>query len=325
MSLLDRFKRLSPGRPAPVDVRLDRNFGDPEAIAVQSAMAARDWPAARAILTAGHQQDDLDFLIGQAARVDGTEEWLPDRIRDDGDDVLASVVFGYRLVNWAWEARTSALARMVSADRWHIFRERLQQAEEVLYDVVRRDSANVTAWGQLIIAGRGLSRPLDEQREHFDRAVAIDPHNFYAHRLFLQGACAKWQGSHEIMHEFAHTAAKKAPGSRLGVLVAQAHWEHWLSEVLDERHGYFKSTSVGRDLVAAAEQSVLHPAYERRRNWPEDNNPFAAAFALTGQRSRARDQFAVLNGWATEVPWTWLQDGPEGAYRRWYLRVHQTN
>jgi hypothetical protein len=325
MSFLDRLKprpRPTPVTRPPVHVTVGRTFGDPEAAAVKAAATARDWPALRTILDAGHHQDDFDFLLGQAARVEGTEEWLPDLIRADGDDLLAPTLFGYRLVNWAWEARTAASARFVSADRWPVFRQRLEQAEEVLLDVVRRDPGNVTAWDELIIACRGLSRPLAEQRKHFDRAVEIDPHNFLAHTLFLQGACAKWQGSHEIMHEFAHRSAAKAPGSRLGALVPLAHWEHWLSEETPEQLKYFQKPSVRRDLVDAAEQSVLHPAYERRRNWPLDNNPFAPAFVFASEFARARQQFEVLDGWASEVPWGWMKGGPEAAYLRLHHRAY---
>ena len=320
MSFLDRLIPR-PKRIPPLHVTIDRNFGDPEAIAITAAMATGDWPTVRRILDAEHHRDDFDFLIEEAARVPGSEEWLPDRIRDG--DALASLLFGIRLVNWAWEARTGALAKYVTGDRWALFHERLQQAEEVLQDVVRQDPDNVTAWSELVLTARGLSKPLDEQRERFDRAVAIDPYNYVAHRMFLQGACAKWQGSHEIMHDFAHTAAAKAPaGSRLGVLITLAHWENWLSESTQGNHSYFQSTAVGRDLVDAAERSVLHPAYERRRNWPADNNPFAAAFVLAGQRPRARQQFAILDGRGSELPWGWLEDGAEAGYRRMYYRVH---
>ena len=320
MSFLDRLKPRSKRIP-PLHVKIDRNFGDPEAVAVTAAMATGDWPAVRRILGGEHQQDDFDFLIGEAAQVAESEEWLPDRIRDG--DALASLLFGIRLVNWAWEARSATLAKYVTADRWALFHERLQQAEEVLQDVVRHDPDNVTAWSQLIIAARGLSKSLAEQRERFDRAVATDPYNYYAHLQFLQGACAKWQGSHEIMHDFASTAAAKAPeGSRLGVLVALAHWEHWLSESIQGNHGYFRSTAVSRGLIDAADRSVLHPAYQRRRNWPADNNPFAGAFALTGQRARARQQFAILDGHGSEFPWGWLEDDATAGYMQMYYRAH---
>jgi hypothetical protein len=237
--------------------------------------------------------------------------------------VLASLVFGHRLIDWAWEARTGAYAEFVTEDRWTLFHERLQQAEEVLHDVVRRDPGCVSAWNGLIVTARGLSLPLAEHRERFDRAVAIDPYNFDAHRTFLQGACAKWQGSHEIMHEFAHTAAAKAPaGSRLGVLIPLAHLENWLSDSVRGHHSYFRLASVARDLRSAAERSVLHPAYERRRNWPCDNNPFAAAFILAGDRPRARRQFDAVDGKVTELPWAWLEGGAEAGYLRLYFRAH---
>lgn len=320
MSFLDRFKRRADSVP-PLHLTIDRTYRDPEAAAITDAMAARDWTGVRRILGAAHHQDDFDFLLGAAARVEGAEEWLPDRIREE-DDTLASLLFGNRLINWAWEARTAAVAELVTQDRWALFLERLQQAEEVLQEVVRREPGNVTAWNELILAARGLSLPLEEQRERFDRAVAIDPYNFQAHTIFLQGACAKWQGSHEIMHEFAHTAAAEAPeGSRLGVLVALAHWEHWLSEAMEGRSGYFKSSGVGRDLAAAADRSVLHPAYERRRNWPSDHNPFAGAFALAGQRARARQHFEILDGHGSETPWGWLKGGADAGYRLMYQRA----
>jgi hypothetical protein len=110
MSFFDRFASSNRNVP-PLELTIDRKFGDPVAVAVTAAMAARDRPAGRRIIEAGHPREDFDFLVGEAARVAGSEEWLPDRIREDGDDTLARLVFGFRLVIWAWEARSDALAQ----------------------------------------------------------------------------------------------------------------------------------------------------------------------------------------------------------------------
>lgn len=72
MSFFDRLKPRTK-RVAPLRVTVDRTFGDPEAVAVTAAMTTRDWPAVRRILEAGHHQDDFDFLIGVAAKVEGSE------------------------------------------------------------------------------------------------------------------------------------------------------------------------------------------------------------------------------------------------------------
>ena len=107
-------------------------MGDPEATHLWPAVAAGDWRTARAILApAGRPQDDRDFLTGVAATVPGTERWLPQAVQDGGDDAVALLVYGHRLVNTAWEA----------AQHPQMFAERLQSAGACLQEVVRREPA----------------------------------------------------------------------------------------------------------------------------------------------------------------------------------------
>jgi hypothetical protein len=315
--MLFRRKRSVPANLTPASrLRVDPEFRDPDAAAVRAAVTGRDWPALRALVSVERPPGDRDFLVKVASLVYGGEEWLPEVAREHLDDPLPLLLYGMRAIDWAWEARTGARARHVSQDRFALFHQRLALAEDCLQDVVRREPGDVTAWTGLITVARGLQMDDDEERRRFDGAVAADPTNVRAHLQMLQNVCHKWGGSHERMFAFAAKAAENGgPGSRLGVLVAQAHLEYWL-ELGHEGSRYFSSARVRNALRLAADGSVLHPRYVRGKDFPIDHNPFALAFSLAGDRAAARAHFEVLGDHVAEQPWVYYSREPAAAFAR---------
>lgn len=298
---------LPPGPVTGVPV-IDRTVGDPDAARLRDAMTARDWAAARAVLD-GRDADDLSFLIGVASGVTGTEEWLPDVVRADLRDTTAQLLYGARVVRWAWEARTGLRAKHVTQDQFAVFHERLRLAEDCLQDVVRREPANAAAWQEMLAVSRGLQLGLDETRRRFDEVVRHCPGHLRAHRQLLQQLCLKWGGSHKLMHDFAREAsAAAAPGSPLGVLIVEAYLEEWLDE--GRKDDLFPRPKTRRELRAAADRSVLHPEYRQRPGWPVVHNTFAMAFSLSGDLNLAAEQFGIIGDLVTDAPWQYLNSEP---------------
>jgi hypothetical protein len=119
------------------------------------------------------------------------------------------------------------------------------------------------------------------------------------------------------MHEFAEAAAAAAPpGSPLGVLVADAHLEHWLDLPDGEGGDYMTGPEVGERLRLAADRSVRHPRYERRPGSAAGDNTFAMAFWLNGDLPAAAERFACLGDRVTVRPWSYLADDPDVAFTR---------
>jgi hypothetical protein len=304
------------GRPkspaAPATVPIDPAFGDPELARLRQAMSIGDWPTVRAPFERAGGPDDLATLIDVAKSVPGCEEWLPDVVRADLNATLPLLLYGARVIAWAWHARTSLLAKYISRDQFEVFFERLAIAEDSLQGVVWREPRNTAAWHQLVITARGLQLGIDEARRRFDQVVAQHPGHIRAHQQMLQQLCLKWSGSHEAMHAFARDAMLGAPaGSALGHLVAVGHLEHWAYLARDKpANRYFRSREVLASLHEAADRSVRHPDYRPQRGWPEVHNVFAVTFSLAGDRRAAAEQFDVIGDLATKWPWEYL-DGQD--------------
>jgi hypothetical protein len=297
-------------------VVVDPTLGNPDIKRVTNAMAARDWPAVRATLAAASDYQALSGLVSAASDVPGAEVWLPDIVRDELDSTTAPLVYGARAISWAWEARSNAVADLVSRDQFALFFERLRIAEDCLQGVTRREPGNASAWQLLIITARGLQLDLAESRERFDRAVAAEPGHFGAHTQLLQTLCKKWQGSHDLMHEFARRSMLGAPeGSRLGALVPMAYVEETLFMEPAERRKHLKQPAVRQALREAADRSVRHAAYPSTPPAAGSRNAFALVFTLAEEYRLAAEQFRLIGEWVTEDPWQYF-DEPGRAFCR---------
>jgi hypothetical protein len=292
----------------PTTIEIDPTLGDPTLRNLLNALVARQWPNAKAILTAAQDFDDLSEMVIVAHDAPGLAEWLPDIVRVELESMHAQLLYGSALIAWAWAARTKYRASYVSQDQFALFFDRLRMAEDCLQGVIRRDPGNASAWHLLIITARGLQRDLAEARARFDRAVAVEPGHLQAHKQMLQNLCQKWHGSHEQMHAFARESAMGAPeGSPLGQLVAIALLEEALGSDGDIRK-HMRQRSVVTALTEAAERSVHHPAYATTRYQSEGRNVFAMAFALAGQYKAAAEQFQRIGDAVTGFPWIYLAD-----------------
>jgi hypothetical protein len=322
-----------PRRPRAALARVDLSFGDPRLAALREAAAAGRWPEIRALLDgAVHSGDceELTWLVEGLMMVAGSERWLGEVTRAEPRDPLALLVSGARHVEWAWEARTRQRAQNVSREQFEVFHARLRAAEDLLYEVAEAVPEWVAPWYFLQISGRGLQVGPQVAARRFEASVRRCPAHLAAHRQHLQQICRKWGGSHEEMHAFAREAMLAVPpGGTLGELVAVAHLEHWLDlqdDSADMEGGrgteYLRGADVIVSLYEAAERSVHHPDYPRRRDWTRGFNTFAMAFALAGEREAAADLFRVLDGSVTEFPWMYL-DGrdPAAPFRGWRVLV----
>ncbi|MET8540334.1 hypothetical protein ABZW03_06725 [Kitasatospora sp. NPDC004799] len=313
------FGRRGTGSPAAAgaaEPRLDPAYGDESVRLALRQAADGDWAALRPTLAAAAGGEDLSFLVGAISEVPRVEQWTARALADTPDDTLLLVLSGARHVVWGWEARTGARAKDVTEERWKVFHERLDVAEEQLLEVAEREPSWHAPWGFLQRSSMGASLGPDVATCRFEAAVRRSPGNAGSHRVRLQQLSAKWGGSHEEMHAFARSTMLAAPeGSHLGELVALAHLEHWLALPDGEDRAYLTSPAVVSGLQEAAFRSVLHPDFTPVRGWQASFNAFAMAFSLADQPKTARLLFEALDGCVTRAPWNYLAGDPVKAFR----------
>ncbi|GAA2704577.1 MULTISPECIES: DUF4034 domain-containing protein [Actinoplanes] len=311
------------GRKKPQTLVIDPAYGEPQARALIDALEARDWRTARDVFGAAGDPDDHAFLMEAAAGVDGVQDWIPEWVAAEPDSTLPVLVRGCHAVGWAWEARGAKTSQHTSREQFQEFARRLRLAENLLDEVTARDPGQVTAWTWLVTSARGRQVNPGEADARFHEVVTRHPHHVLAHEQRLQHLCAKWSGSHEKMFAFAREATASAPdGSLLPELIAVAHLEKWLSLPSGEDETYIQAPGVRDELVAAAQRSFLHPAYQRRVGWA----PRVATFALTAELAgafeiagRAHD---LLGDQVSKWPWMYCGE-PVATFQRGRDYVHE--
>ncbi len=297
---------MLPAVTAQATVKLDRAAAYPEARAVRERVAARDWAGARRLL-------DTMPPVGRtmAARIagehPGCEGFLREVLDRDPADSAASAVLAYRLIDIGWAIRSSYRAQHVSGQQFADFHDWLRQAEAVLIDGVARNPRDPALWTARTVTARGLELGLAEVRRRYDRTAAVDPHHLPAQSHLVQSLCPKWSGSWELVHPFSRAAMLAAPlGAVQGVLVAEAHIEHWLELPSGTDTAYLNGGPVRDELREAAERSVLHPDFGRDYGWVQAVSTFAFVFSLLNDRRTAARLFTMLGDVATEQPWAYL-------------------
>ncbi|MFG1674584.1 DUF4034 domain-containing protein [Micromonospora sp. NPDC049282] len=295
---------------------LDPAFGDPVARALVDALEARDWRAARDVLTPVTDPDDRAYLMEAAGRVGGVQDWIGEWVSAEPDSTLPVLVRGCHAVYWAWEARGGRRAEHTGQDQFREFRKRLLLAENLLDEVVARDPDDVTARTWLVVTSRGRQVDPDEAAARFDAVVTRHPGHQVAHEHRLQYLCPKWFGTEEAMFSHARQATAAAPaGSMLPALIAAAHLEKWLELPAGEDDAYMRSDEVGAELLAAADRSILHPTFRPGAGLAPRAGLFALALELAHEFEAAARVFDLLGDRVSEWPWAYVGE-PVAAFVR---------
>jgi hypothetical protein len=295
-----------------------RALGDSRVLALVEAAEAGDWEAVKAALAPFDLGRDHQVL-GELAELDGLQDWIGRAAEEDKEHrATALLISGTRHVSWGWEARTAARAAHVTEEQWRIFYERLRIAEEQLLEAAELRPEWVTPWRRLLTSGRGMSLGSAVNEARFDAALRRDPLDLETHLEWLSQLQPRWGGEPGRALAFARDALARAPlGHRLGCVIAMAHIEEWVES---ERGDSIETPAVQAELRAAADHSILHPAYVRRPGWQQDFNMFAMALSLAGERHTVGRVFQALDGAYTSWPWTYFAE-PEKQFARRHRRA----
>ncbi|MFJ8358775.1 hypothetical protein [Streptomyces sp. NPDC093984] len=276
---------------------------------LRTAARAGDWAATQAFFAGLDSVDKVSFAVGALADIDGTEEYLEKAAAALPGNPLPATLLAERYIRIGWGIRSGARAKHVSRDQFDQFHAWLRKAEQMLIEVCAEQPAYAPAWTARLLTARGLELGQSEARRRYDRLSAHHPHHFRAQSQLLQQLCPKWGGSWEDAHGFAQECASAAPdGSQAGILVAEAHIEHWLELDGSEATAYMRGLPVRDDLRHAAQVSVLHPDYRPGWHWITGHSAFALAFSLGGHLEDAAPHFAALGNTASKSSWQYLAD-----------------
>ncbi|MCX4395802.1 MULTISPECIES: hypothetical protein [unclassified Streptomyces] len=295
-----------------------RALGDVRVLALVEAADAGDWEAVKAALVPfdlGHDHK----VLGQLSDLDGVQDWIGRAVEEDKEHrATALLISGARHVVWGWEARTAERAANVTQEQWRVFHERLDLAEEQLFEAAELRPEWITPWRCLLTSGRGMSLGPVVNRTRLDAALRRDPLDLETHIDWVSQLQPRWSGEPGQALAFARDAFARAPqGHRIGCVIAMAHIEEWVES---EHAGCLETPEIQAELRNAADHSILHPAYVRRPGWQQDFNMFAMALSLAGERHTVRRVFQALDGARTEWPWSYFAE-PEKQFARHQRRA----
>ena len=305
-------------RRKPQGVPIDPTAGDPRAARLIEAVRSDDPHAVRAALDVPLDAAERERLLSIMTAVEGHPEVFDAWVDVEPDSQLALLARGAYGVSFAWQARGADRAERVEEDAWEVFFDRLRVAAEDLWRAAELDPADPVPWTNLLISGRGLQVPKEEERMRYEELQQRAPWLLEAQLQTLHFLCKKWFGSDEESLAFARNVDRDAPtGSSARAVVPMAHIELWLD--LHDREGggdpdaYKQRTDVRDEIRAAAERSVFADGFEDDLRTVPALNAFAMGLGMFGDEEGARALVQRLGTRRTEFPWAYYVD-PDTVY-----------
>jgi hypothetical protein len=292
--------------------RFDQAAAFPELVELRESVRAADWTAIELFFAGLSDVDMTAYAVTVVADVTGAEEFLAEL----PPSPLARRLLAARLIAKAWEIRTAKRAEYVSREQFDGMREQLCRAEPILLELTAEDPGDAVAWSFRLRTARGLEVGQSEARRRYDRLARSAPHSYAGQSQLVQQLCPKWSGSWEALHAFARECMDKAPPGALSpTAVGEAHIEHYVELEGEAATAYLRDVDVQREVIAAAEKSVLHPDFAGGYHWPQAYGIFAAMLGKIGDRERAAACFRALgNEVASEYPWQRLYADPDAGF-----------
>jgi hypothetical protein len=276
---------------------------DPEGEAVHAAALAGDWQQASAYLDAAGTDWDLRWrrlgYLADAAAEDDTfvNTWKAARPNDPS----ATLVHADALVTLAGKLRGAKSAQNTTREQFDAFHRVLAESEAACRRAAELAPADPSPYISQLSIAMGLGWSHDRFQYLWAEIVSRAPFHFGAHRSALQYWCAKWRGSHELMHEFARQAAASAPPGDL--LVALPLFAIFEQENRDKSEEIYRLPATTAAVDAAWRVVAKAPSGHHRL--PEVRHVLANALECSGRYAEAVEQFQLIGAFCGAVPWTY--------------------
>ncbi|MFG1924277.1 hypothetical protein [Cryptosporangium sp. NPDC048952] len=299
---------MSGARSLPTQFELIAAY--PEMRLFPGATKAGDWPA----IAAGFQRlggwEAASMAIDLIADVPGADQFFRQVVAREPSP-MAATILGHCLIVAGWRIRSSKSADQVSREQFAALHNHLRDAERTLMDVTARDPRALLAWEGRLTTAMGLELGVAEGRRRYDRLARVVPHHYFAQSSHLQHSLPKWGGSWDEAFAFARQCAASAPpGGLHGAHVAIAHLERW-AKLPGEGEDHAYAVQHQPEVWAAAQRSVLHPAFRPVPGWVGAMNAFAAFFHFAGAPQGAAPFFRAMGNFGSTRWWDYLGDPVE--------------
>lgn len=275
---------------------------DPYLIHALTAAAAGDWRPAAALLAEPDPEWRWRRLHALAENAAEDDSWLRSWSAERPGDPAAALVTAESTVQLAWLLRGRQKAKLTTQEQFVNFHQVLSRAPAAFAEAARLAPTDPAPYIGLIPVAKAEGWPHDRMQALWAEITARTPFHVGAHVQALQYWCAKWRGSHELMHDFAETAAAHAPaGSLLPMLRLIAWFEEMVEQSADQRDYQSPQLTAAIDSLLAdtALASPTHAALPAARH--------LLLYFLRGQRRflEAREQLRLVDGWIGALPWTY--------------------
>lgn len=273
--------------------------GDPVAEQLRTELRLGNWEPVADHMESLRDWDERDFFVRTISEWPGFPLWLEAWTAARPDSATAWLVRGAQTIAWAWEARGSGTADMVSDIAFDLFQQRLLQAEQELGQATELAPDDPGPWAYLIQSAMGLRAGVDECLSRFQEARARYPYHVLGHQAMVKALSAKWGGSNARMFKFVFDTCGELPeGNQLFVLIPIGHLEQMddydvAGETLNDLlHFHRKQTR--HEIQQAASLSIHSKAYQPTKMSALVRSYFAYVFCKMCRFAAAAPEFRLM-------------------------------
>lgn len=275
------------------------------AAAAQATLAATQRDADGLLAAAlAAAPEERSVIVASVAEVPDVVTWLTELLRDSPDDVWLNTIAAEAYLSWAWEARTSARAKYVTAQGWEGFHERAGAAADIISHTRARHPESGMIGMPALKAGLARHDDVDTFRRGLVEADSAYPDDYYVARVGVDYFAEKWYGSTPQMWDYAVSRAQAAAdGSPLAAMTAGAAVEQLLWA--RKSSGALPKAQIQEFLDLAAARTVDQPTWRWTPSGWSAVNELILANLLAGRTREARTLNAQL-GTQRRTEWPWI-------------------
>jgi hypothetical protein len=210
--------------------------------------------------------------------------------RNSSKPTVAQLIKAEFYLKYAWRGRGNGTASQVTEEGWHLFRDRLAEAEKALNKAWALDPFDEQIPTLMIAIAEGQQKPRPKMEIWFQRAMKQNPNNYRACRSKLHYLLPQWYGSRDDMLAFGRECVASTNwGGHVPLILVDAHSEFARTLDADARKTYWMSPDVWPDIKAAYEKfSQTNPDAMRFRY------PYAAYAFRCGQGLDFNEQIKLI-------------------------------
>jgi hypothetical protein len=160
---------------------------------------------------------------------------------------------GEAYVQLAWGARGIGYADTVTPEGWKLFNEKIAVAENALTNAWRMNPNDSRIADQMLEVELGQGEGRDRMDLWFNRAMALNPCDYYACARKLLYLQPKWYGSVDDMLAFGRECATNTQwGGNISMIMLDAHYSiSYMYTNQADQDNYWKQPEVWPDLQTA--------------------------------------------------------------------------